>query len=106
MPLPVFDTQIAGMVCGYGESVGYEALVVSLTGHRVDKMSRFTNWSQRPLTPQQLSYALADVTHLRIVYEKLRERLDRKGRPAWVEEEDAILEIGRASCRERVCQYV
>src|SRR3546814_4493508 len=59
MPRPVFDTQIAGMGCGYGESVGYEALVVSLTGHRVDKMYRFPNWSQRLLTPQQLSHALA-----------------------------------------------
>jgi len=91
MPRPVFDTQIAAMVCGYGESVGYETLVVSLTGRRIDKMSRFTNWSNRPLTPQQLSYALADVTHLRDVYIKLRERLDRDGRTAWVEEEDAVL---------------
>lgn len=91
MPRPVFDTQIAAMVCGYGESVGYETLVVSLTGRRVDKMSRFTNWANRPLTPPQLAYALADVTHLRDVYMKLRERLDRDGRTAWVEEEDAVL---------------
>jgi len=91
MPRPVFDTQIAAMVCGYGESVGYETLVVSLTGRRVDKMSRFTNWANRPLTPPQLAYALADVTHLRDVYIKLRERLDREGRTAWVEEEDAVL---------------
>ena len=91
MPRPVFDTQIAAMVCGYGESVGYETLVVSLTGRRVDKMSRFTNWAQRPLTAPQLAYALADVTHLRDVYTRLRERLDRNGRTAWVEEEDAVL---------------
>ncbi|MFN4088780.1 MAG: ribonuclease D [Alphaproteobacteria bacterium] len=91
MPRPVFDTQIAAMVCGYGESVGYETLVVSLAGKRIDKVSRFTNWANRPLSPQQLEYALADVTHLRVVYQKLRERLDREGRTAWVEEEDATL---------------
>src|SRR3546814_15949912 len=81
MPRPVFDTQIAGMVCGYGESVGYEALVVSLTGHRVDKMSRFPTWSQRPPPPQHLSYALADVTHLRTVYAKPPERPARTAPP-------------------------
>ncbi len=91
MPRPVFDTQIAAMVCGYGESVGYDTLVSSLTGKRIDKVSRFTNWAQRPLTPQQINYALADVTHLRDVYKKLRAMLDRNGRTAWVEEEDAIL---------------
>src|SRR5690606_2660260 len=91
MPKPVFDTQVAAMVCGYGESVGYETLVVSLTGARIDKASRFTNWAQRPLTPAQLDYALSDVIHLRGVYERLRERLEATGRTAWVEEEDAAL---------------
>ncbi len=91
MPKPLFDTQIAAMVCGFGESVSYETLVLSLTGGRIDKLSRFTNWAQRPLTAQQIAYALADVTHLRGVYTKLRERLDATGRTAWVEEEDAIL---------------
>lgn len=91
IPEPLFDTQIAAMVCGYGDSVGYETLVASLTGARIDKVSRFTNWSQRPLTQQQIEYALSDVIHLRDVYEKLRERLEKNGRIAWVEEEDAIL---------------
>ena len=91
MPKPVFDTQIAAMVCGYGESVGYETLVATLTGARIDKASRFTNWAHRPLSAAQLDYALADVIHLRGVYERLRERLERDGRTAWVEEEDAVL---------------
>ena len=91
MPRPVFDTQIAAMVCGFGESVGYETLVVTLTGGRIDKASRFTNWANRPLTPAQLEYAIADVTHLRGVYLRLREQLEQSGRAAWVEEEDAVL---------------
>ena len=91
MPKPIFDTQVAAMVCGFGESVGYETLVSTLTGARIDKASRFTNWANRPLSPAQLEYALADVIHLRGVYERLREQLEREGRTAWVEEEDAIL---------------
>jgi len=91
MPKPVFDTQVAAMVCGFGESVGYETLVVSLAGQRLDKASRFANWAQRPLTDRQLEYALADVTHLRHVYTALRDRLAETGRSHWVEEEDAVL---------------
>lgn len=91
MPRPIFDTQVAAMVCGFGESVGYETLVGTLTGARIDKASRFTNWANRPLSQPQLDYALADVIHLRGVYERLREQLDQEGRTEWVEEEDAVL---------------
>ena len=91
MPKPIFDTQVAAMVCGFGESVGYETLVATLTGARIDKASRFTNWAHRPLSPAQLDYALADVIHLRGVYERLHEQLEREGRTGWVEEEDAVL---------------
>ena len=80
LPKPVFDTQIAAMVCGYGDSVGYETLVAGLTGARIDKSSRFTDWSLRPLSAKQLSYAMSDVTHLRPVYEKLSAKLDATGR--------------------------
>lgn len=87
LPAPVFDTQIAAMVCGYGESVGYEPLVSKLVGAAVDKSSRFTDWSRRPLTPQQLSYALSDVTHLRGVYEKLVAQIREAQRVDWTQEE-------------------
>lgn len=91
VPAPVFDTQVAAMVCGFGESVAYDALVQSLAGTRLDKASRFTDWSERPLSEQQLSYALADVVHLRAVYTALAARLEKQGRRAWVDEEHAVL---------------
>ncbi len=87
VPRPVFDTQIAAMVCGFGDQVGYEALVRKLVGVEIDKGSRFTDWSRRPLSERQLQYALADVTHLRKVYERLREELERTGRMEWLAEE-------------------
>jgi ribonuclease D len=79
------------MVCGYGEEVGYETLVAQLTHARIDKSSRFTDWSRRPLSPPQLSYALADVIHLREVYQKLEQKLARTGRGEWVAQELAGL---------------
>lgn len=91
IPAPLFDTQVAAMVCGFGESVGYETLIAKLAGARVDKSSRFTDWSQRPLTERQLTYALSDVTHLRPAYEKLRRRLEKNGRAHWLDEEMALL---------------
>ncbi|MDR3515004.1 MAG: ribonuclease D [Azospirillaceae bacterium] len=91
IPAPLFDTQVAAMVCGFGDSVGYETLIAKLTGVRIDKSSRFTDWSARPLTPRQLDYALADVVHLRPAYEKLMRRLQRNGRVSWLDEELAIL---------------
>jgi ribonuclease D len=91
VPEPLFDTQIAAMVCGFGESVGYETLVAELAGATLDKTSRFTDWSRRPLTEKQLHYALADVIHLREVYSALRERLAQNGREPWLAEEMATL---------------
>jgi ribonuclease D len=91
IPRPLFDTQLAAMVCGYGEEVGYETLVAQLAKARIDKSSRFTDWARRPLSPQQLTYALADVTHLRVVYQRLRERLEQTGRRDWVAQELAEL---------------
>jgi ribonuclease D len=91
IPRPLFDTQLAAMVCGYGEEVGYETLVAQLAKARIDKSSRFTDWARRPLSPQQLTYALADVTHLRVVYQRLRERLEETGRRDWVAQELAEL---------------
>lgn len=91
IPTPLFDTQVAAMVCGFGESVGYETLVTKLAGARIDKSSRFTDWSHRPLTERQLTYALSDVIHLRPAYEKLKRRLTRTGRAHWLEEEMAVL---------------
>ncbi|MBW4021808.1 MAG: ribonuclease D [Proteobacteria bacterium] len=90
-PTPIFDTQIAAMVAGFGDQVGYDALVSALTGAQIDKSHRFSDWSARPLSASQLSYAAADVTHLRIVYEKLLERLSRDNRADWVQEEMAAL---------------
>ncbi len=91
VPKPLFDTQIAAMVAGFGDQVGYDSLVSALTGAHIDKAHRFSDWSARPLSPAQATYAAADVTHLRGVYEKLRERLDKDGRLAWVAEEmDAL----------------
>ena len=86
-PYPLFDTQIAAMVCGFGDQVAYETLVRQLTKQTLDKSSRFTDWSRRPLTDAQKKYALADVTHLRVIYEFLSEKLIKTGRLKWVEEE-------------------
>ncbi|WP_108258239.1 ribonuclease D [Mangrovicoccus ximenensis] len=91
IPEPLFDTQVAAMVCGFGEQVGYETLVKRIARASLDKSSRFTDWSRRPLTDAQLSYALADVTHLRVIYEYLSAELEKAGRKAWVEEEIQVL---------------
>ncbi|MCW9046276.1 MAG: ribonuclease D [Alphaproteobacteria bacterium] len=91
LPAPMFDTQVAAMVCGFGESVGYETLVNKITGQQLDKSSRFTDWSHRPLTNKQITYAISDVTHLRDIYKKLSAELEKSKRSSWVEEEMAIL---------------
>ncbi|SIQ22178.1 ribonuclease D [Bosea sp. TND4EK4] len=91
LPKPLFDTQVAAMVCGYGDSVGYEQLANDLAKARIDKSSRFTDWSRRPLNDAQLVYAEADVTHLRDIYLALKADLDASGREAWVSEEMAVL---------------
>jgi ribonuclease D len=91
IPAQLFDTQIAAMVCGFGESVGYDVLVQSYTKVSLDKSSRYTHWAQRPLTEKQLAYALGDVTHLRVIYEKLHAKLAKEDRLHWLEEELAIL---------------
>ena len=91
VPMPLFDTQVAAMVAGFGDQVGYDSLVAGLTGGAIDKAHRFSDWSARPLSAAQLDYAAADVTWLRIVYEKLRARLAEDGREDWVAEEMAIL---------------
>ena len=90
-PDPMFDTQVAAMVCGFGEQVGYETLVKKIAHQPLDKTSRFTDWSRRPLTEAQMVYALADVTHLRMIYENLSAQITKNGRQKWVEEELAIL---------------
>ena len=92
VPAPLFDTQVAAMVAGFGDQVGYDALVQALTGGTIDKAHRFSDWSARPLSPSQVSYAAADVTHLRTVYERLRVRLEKDNRAAWVAQEMAILD--------------
>ena len=91
VPQPLFDTQIAAMVAGFGDQVGYDSLVANLTGGSIDKAHRFSDWSARPLSPAQIAYAAADVTHLRDVYRKLRARLERENRLDWVAEEMAVL---------------
>lgn len=91
IPTPLFDTQVAAMVCGFGDAVGYETLATQLAKARIDKSMRFTDWSARPLSERQLHYALSDVTHLRVAYEKLRRRLDKNGRLRWLDEEMAVL---------------
>ena len=87
VPTPVFDTQIAAMVCGFGDQVGYEAIVRKLAGAQIDKSSQFTDWSRRPLTHKQMAYALSDVTHLRTVYEKLRDEIEREQKGPWLKGE-------------------
>lgn len=91
VPRPMFDTQVAAMVAGFGDQVGYDALVSGLTGGSIDKAHRFTDWSARPLSPAQVTYAAADVTYLREVYRRLRTRLDADKRLEWVAEEMAVL---------------
>ncbi|MGC3937647.1 ribonuclease D [Roseobacter sp. EG26] len=90
-PEPLFDTQVAAMVCGFGEQVGYETLVRRIAKKQLDKTSRFTDWSRRPLTDAQKTYALADVTHLRDIYEFLARKLEETGRGRWVNEELTVL---------------
>jgi ribonuclease D len=91
VPRPIFDTQVAAMVAGFGDQVGYDALVSSLTGGSIDKAHRFSDWSVRPLSAAQIAYAAADVTHLRDVYRRLSQRLEQDIRLGWVAEEMAIL---------------
>lgn len=91
LPHPIFDTQVAAMVLGYGDSIAYDALVEKITGHRPDKSHRFTDWSRRPLTKEQAVYAEADVTHLRDVFKALDADLKKRGRSDWVSEEMEIL---------------
>jgi len=91
VPHPVFDTQVAAMVCGFGDAASYETLVRKLAGASLDKASRFTDWAHRPLSERQIDYALADVVHLRTVYERLQERLAKNGRAGWFAEEMAEL---------------
>ena len=90
-PEPLFDTQVAAMVCGFGEQAGYETLVRRIAKQPLDKTSRFTDWSRRPLTEAQMTYALADVTHLRVIYEHLAKKIQETGRSRWVNEELAVL---------------
>jgi ribonuclease D len=87
VPAPIFDTQVAAMVCGFGEAASYETLAGKLAGAQIDKSSRFTDWSHRPLTERQTRYAMADVEPLRAVYDKLAARLKQSGRATWVGEE-------------------
>ena len=90
-PKPIFDTQIAAAVCGYGESVSYETLVNKIVGAEIDKSSRFSDWAARPLSEKQLEYALSDVTHLRVIYTQLRDQIGKAGRTSWIAEEHAFL---------------
>jgi len=91
LPAPMFDTQIAAMACGYGDSIAYDALVQQVLKRRLDKSSRFTDWSRRPLSESQLAYALADVTHLRDVFPRMRDKLAAENRTHWLDEEHANL---------------
>ncbi len=91
IPHPIFDTQVASMVCGFGDSISYDQLVQKVTGARLDKSSRFTDWRYRPLSEKQLDYALADVTHLIEVYQYLSADLEREGRAHWLNEEMQVL---------------
>lgn len=91
VPSPVFDTQVAAMVCGFGESISYINLTKKITGADLDKSSRFTDWSRRPLSEKQLNYALGDVTHLRDIYRHLKNELETTGRASWLDEEMGTL---------------
>ncbi|GHF27736.1 ribonuclease D [Kordiimonas sediminis] len=92
LPEPIFDTQIAAMVCGFGDSVGYETLVNKIARAQLDKTARYTDWSKRPLSEAQYNYALGDVTHLRKIYMKLKSELEKTGRTEWVAEETKYLQ--------------
>jgi ribonuclease D len=91
IPRPIFDTQVAAMVLGYGDSISYDQLVQRITGDVIDKSNRFTDWSRRPLSAAQVNYAISDVTHLRKVFQSLSEDLQKRGRSEWVGEEMEIL---------------
>ncbi len=91
IPHPIFDTQVAAMVLGYGDSISYDQLVQRITGDTLDKSHRFTDWTRRPLSEAQLTYAISDVTHLRDVYQALVDDLGRRGRVDWVQEEMHVL---------------
>ncbi len=91
IPQPVFDTQVGAMVCGYGDSISYDQLVFRISAQQIDKSSRFTDWKKRPLSDKQLDYALADVTHLRQVYQSIKANLEEQGRAHWVQEEMQLL---------------
>ena len=91
VPAPLFDTQVAAMVCGFGDSVGYEKLAGTLAGAKIDKSSQFTDWARRPLSERQIDYAVSDVTHLCKIYEKLHGKLRHTGRERWLDEEMAVL---------------
>ncbi|HEY2871480.1 MAG TPA: ribonuclease D [Reyranella sp.] len=91
VPGPLFDTQVAAMVCGHGEAASYESLATKLAKARIDKSSRFTDWARRPLSERQITYAISDVTHLRVVYEALKRQLEKSGRFSWITEEMAVL---------------
>ena len=92
LPDPLFDSQIAAMVCGFGDAASYETLARKIAHVEIDKSARFTDWGHRPLSKRQLEYALADVTHLRVIYEWMKARLEKTGRSAWVAEEVAALQ--------------
>lgn len=91
VPTPMFDTQVAAMVAGFGDQASYDSLARGLAGAQIDKAHRFSDWSARPLSPAQVNYAAADVTHLRVIYERLVAQLEREGRLAWVADEMAAL---------------
>lgn len=91
VPESIFDSQVAAMVCGFGDSASYEVLARRLAGAKIDKTSRFADWSKRPLTERQLDYALSDVTHLRRIFKELQRRLEKSGRADWLTEEMAVL---------------
>jgi ribonuclease D len=92
VPAPIADTQVMAMACGFGDSASYETLSGKLANARVDKLSRFTDWAHRPLTDRQLAYALDDVTHLQVIYTKLKQKLEQTDRTGWLADEMAILE--------------
>jgi ribonuclease D len=91
VPRPIFDTQVAAMVCGYGDQVSYDQLVQRIAGKQIDKSSRFTDWARRPLSTKQAAYAITDVTYLRDIYRSLAAQLAKQGRTEWVAEEMAVL---------------
>lgn len=100
IPTPLFDTQVAAMVCGFGDAVSYETLASQLAHAKIDKSLRFTDWAARPLSERQLHYALSDVTHLRPAYEKLKKRLEHDNRAEWLVEEMAVLTTPKTYCVE------